>query len=207
MPFAAGSNSQAFSQMESVGLTGTTEDFYDRLNYPSRLALRIMGVLLIATFLLTTFLWSADKFFLLISCVAGLVILLSLPRVLRGAYLAYRGAPALRVNEQGFWAREWSYLGWVSWSDVASVEVEGQKICQLVVHLRDKEFAQLAGHDQVAVMLARLEGFLFFTDTGPNTLRLISSSQLTSRWENLTATLDPILVANGFPRLDKRLPA
>jgi hypothetical protein len=36
---------------------------------------------------------------------------------------------------------------------------------------------------------------------------LISSSQLTSRWENLTATLDPILVANGFPRLDKRLPA
>jgi len=190
--------------MESFGLTGTTKDFYDRRNYPSRLALWLMSVLFWATFLLTTFLWASDdKFFLLFSCVGGLVILLSLPRVFRGAYLAYRGAPALRINEQGFWAREWAYLGWISWRDVASVEVEGQKIRQLVVHLRDREFAQLTGHDQVAVMLARLAGFLFFTDAGPNTLRLISSSQLMSRWEQLTATLDPILVANGLSRLNK----
>ena len=193
--------------MESIRLTATTKDFYDRLNDPSRLALRVFAVLLMATFLLTTFLWCDDKFFLLISCVAGLAILLSLPRVFRGAYLAYRGAPALRINEHGFWAREWSYLGWISWRDVVSVEIEGQRICQLVVHLREGEFAELTGHDQVAVMLARLAGFLCFTDAGPNTLRLVSSSQLISRWEHLTATLDPILVANGFPRLDKRLPA
>jgi hypothetical protein len=193
--------------MEPIGLRETTKDFYDRLNVPSRLALRVIGVLLIATFLLTTFLWCDDRLFLLISGSAGLAILLSLPRVLRGAYLAYRGAPALRFNEQGFWAREWSYLGWISWRDVASVQVEGQRICQLVVHLRDKEFAELAGHDQAAVMLARLAGFLCLSDAGPNTLRLISSSQLLSRWELLTETLDPILIANGFPRLDKRLPA
>jgi hypothetical protein len=137
----------------------------------------------------------------------GLTILLALPRIVRGAYLAYRGAPALRINEAGFWARDWSYLGWISWRDVASVEIVSGKIHQLVVHLRDKEFAQLAGHDQVSVMLARLAGFLFFSDAGSNTLRLISSLQLASRWEDLTATLDPILAANGVPRLEKRTPA
>jgi len=97
---------------------------------------------------------------------------------------AYRGAPALRINEAGFWAREWSCLGWISWRDVASVEIDSGQIHQLVVHLRDKEFAQLSGHDQVSVMLARLAGYLSFSDAGPNTLRLISSLE-----EVLCATL------------------
>jgi hypothetical protein len=157
--------------------------------------------------MLSAFWWSNNKFFLLLCCVAGLTILLAVPRIVRGAYLAYRGEPALRINEQGFWAREWSYLGWISWRDVASVEIVSGKIHQLVVHLRDKEFAQLAGHDQVSVMLARLAGLLFFTDGGPNTLRLISSLQLASRWDDLTATLDPILAANGVSRLENRTPA
>src|SRR5450631_3189528 len=109
--------------MEPVGLTATTKDFYDRLNDPARLVLRLGGLLLWITFMLTAFLWSSDKFFLLLCCVAGLTILLALPRMVRGAYLACRGAPALRINELGFWAREWSYLGWISWRDVASVEI------------------------------------------------------------------------------------
>jgi hypothetical protein len=192
--------------MEPVGLTATTRDFYDRLNDPARLVLRLGGVLFWITFLLTAFLWSDDRFFLLLCFVAGPTILLALPRTVRGAYLAYRGAPALRINELGFWAREWSYLGWISWRDVASVEIVSGKMHQLVVHLRDQEFARLAGHDQASVMLARLCGFLFFSDAGPNTLRLISSLQLASRWEDLTATLAPILAANGVPRLENELP-
>jgi hypothetical protein len=193
--------------MEPVGLTATTRDFHNRRDDPARLVLGVGGLLLWITFMLTAFLWSDDKFFLLLCCVVGLAILLALPRMVRGAYLAYRGAPALRINELGFWAREWSYLGWISWRDVASVEIVSGKIHQLVVHLRDKEFAQLAGHDQVSLMLARLAGFLFFTDAGPNTLRLISSLDLACPWEDLTATLDPILAANGVPRLEKRISA
>ena len=60
----------------------------------------------------------------------------------------------------------------ISWRDVASVEIETYKIHCLVVHLRDNEFARLAGRDQVSIMLARLAGYLFFTDAGPNTLRI-----------------------------------
>jgi hypothetical protein len=72
-----------------------------------------------------------------------------------------------------------------------------------VVHLRYTAFARLAGHDQVSMMLARLAGFLFFTDAGPDTLRLISSPELKSSWEDFMTALDPILVANDVPRLNR----
>lgn len=52
-------------------------------------------------------------------------------------------------------------------------------------------------------MLARLAGFLVFTDVGRNTLPLTSSSELTSSWEEFVATLDPILATNGVPKLEK----
>jgi hypothetical protein len=181
--------------------TATTDDFYDRLNdNPGRMVLSLGTGLLLITFCLTAFWWDDDAWFLLLCFILGPTALLALPRNLRDIYLAYRGRPALRINQLGFWVRKWSYLGWVSWSDVASIEIEGEKIHTLTVVLRDKEFAQLAGHDQAAIMLARLCGFLFFIDPGPNRLRLISSLQLASRWERLTTTLDPILVANGVPR-------
>jgi hypothetical protein len=91
----------------------------------------------------------------------------------------------------------------ISWRDVASVEIETYKIHCLVVHLRDNEFARLAGRDQVSIMLARLAGYLFFTDAGPNTLRLISSFELKGSWEEFLSTLDAILAANGVSRLDR----
>jgi hypothetical protein len=81
--------------------------------------------------------------------------------------------------------------------------VPSGKFRELEIHLRDKEFAQLAGHDQVSVMLARLAGFLFFTDAGSNTLHLTNSLELASSWEDFMETLDPILAANGVPRLEK----
>src|SRR2546422_10108970 len=103
----------------------------------------------------------------------------------------------------GVWSRQWSSLGWIIWRDIATVEVVKGQSRQLVIHLRENEFAHLAGYDQASVMLARLVGLLFFTDAGPNTLRLTSSSELTSSWEDLTATLDPILAANGVSMLEK----
>jgi hypothetical protein len=187
-----------------IGPTATTNDFYDLLNdNPGRMLMRLgFGVLLIA-FCVSAFWWDDDSWFLLLCLILGPAALLALPRNLRDTCLAYRGKPALRINEQGFWARKWSYLGWVSWSDVASVEIEGKKLHTLTVVLRDKEFAQLTGYDQLAIMLARLLGFLLFIDRGPNRLRLIGSSELASRWERLTATLDPILAANGKSIMQK----
>jgi len=191
---------------DPVEPSATTSDFYDLLNdNPGRMVLRLGALLFWITFCLTAFWWDDDAWFLLLCFSLSLAILLAAPRKLRDTYLAYRGRPALRINELGFWAREWSYLGWISWSDVTSVEIEGEKIHTLTVVLRDKEFAQLAGHDQVAIMLARFCGFLFFIDSGPNRLRLVSSSQLASRWERLTTSLDPILATNGIPRSAKRM--
>ena len=179
---------------DPVEPSATTSDFYDLLNdNPGRMVLRLGAALFWTTFCLTAFWWDDDAWFLLLCFSLSLTFLLAVPRKLRDTYLAYRGRPALRINELGFWAREWSYLGWISWSDVISVEIEGDKIHTLTVVLRDKEFAQLAGHDQVA----RFCGFLFFIDSGPNRLRLVSSSQLASRWERLTTSLDPILATNG----------
>jgi len=157
-------------------------------------------MLLGITFFLTVFLWDDGPLFLVLCFSVGLAALLAVPRTLRDTYLAYRGMPALRINELGFWAREWSYLGWISWRDVASVEIEGEKTRQLVIILRDNEFTRLAGYDQASIMLTRFCGFLIFIDVGPNRLRLVSSSRLASRWERLTTTLDPILAANGVPR-------
>jgi hypothetical protein len=186
----------------------TTRDFYDRLNdNPWQMLLSLGAMFLFIAFFFTVFLWDDSPFFLLICFVAGFAILFAVPRKLRDTYLAYRGTPALRINEAGFWAREWSYLGWISWRDVVSVEIEGNKNQSLVAILRDKEFARLAGHDQASIMLARFGGLLFFTDVGPNRLRLISSLQLASRWERLTTTLDPILAANGVPQSRRRIRA
>jgi len=190
-----------------IGPTATTSDFYDRLNdNPGRMLLRLGFWLFLIAFCVSAFWWDDDAWFLLVCFILGPAALLALPRILRDTCLAYRGRPALRINEQGFWTRKWSYLGWVSWSDVVSVEIEGEKSHTLAVVLRDKEFAQLTGYDQVAIMLVRLLGFLFFIDVGPNRLILVSSSQLASRWERLTTSLDRILATKGIPRSVKRTP-
>jgi hypothetical protein len=187
---------------EPIEFRVTTRNYYDRRNNPAHSLAELGVVLLMTAFMLSSFWWSDDKFFLLLSALVVPVILLGLPRVVRGTYLACMGEPALRISEQGFWARNWSYLGMISWHDVASVGIETGKTQQLVVHLRKNSFARLYGNDQVSIVLARLAGFLFFTDAGPNTLRLISSSSLRGSWDDFMAALDPILLANGVPRLN-----
>jgi len=181
----------------------STRSYYDRGNNPSHSLAALGSLLLVTAFMLSSFWWSQDEFFLLLSALLVPVFLLGLPRVVRGTYLACMGEPALRINETGFWARSWSSLGMISWRDVASVEIETGKIHQLVVHLHNNAFARLAGHDQVSIMLARLAGFIFFIDAGPNALRLISSSELKGSWEEFVSTLDPILAAHGIRRLNK----
>lgn len=189
-------------RMEPATFTGT-RNYFDSGNNLARSLLALGMALLMAAFMLSSFWWSDDSFFLLLSTLFAPVIFLGLPRVVRGTYLACMGEPALRISEQGFWARNWSYLGMIGWREVASVGIEKTgKTQQFVVHLQKNAFARLYGHDQVSIMLARLVGFLFFVDAGSNTLRLISSASLRGSWEDFMATLDPILVANGIPRLN-----
>ena len=134
-----------------------TRNYHDRNDSPLRSLTELGVVLLFAVFMGSSFWWSNDKFFLLLSALGVPIIFLALPRAVRGIYLTCMGEPALRISDAGFWARDWSYLGMISWRNVASVEIE---ICDgfqyLVVHLRDKEFARLAGRDQVSIMLARV---------------------------------------------------
>jgi hypothetical protein len=195
--------------MEVIGLSASTRDFYDRYNDGPKVALLGVtgGLLFIAVIAILS--WrSKDSFFLLLSFVLVPAFLLALPRRIRDVWLAYRGAPALRINELGFWSRRWSSLGWISWRDVASAEIviTSAGIHQLVAHLRTREFAQLAGNDQVQVILTRLGGFLFFIDAGPNAISLISSREITSSWDDFIAALDPILAANNVPKSEREVP-
>ena len=112
-----------------------------------------------------------------------LTILLNLPRVARNVFLAYRGAPVLRINELGLWARGWSSLGWISWRDVASVRIVGGRngtFHEIEIRLCDEEFARLASPDRASVMLARVIAFLLSINEAPNTLRPTNLSRLTS---------------------------
>jgi hypothetical protein len=148
--------------------TAPTSDFYDHLNdNPGRMLLQSGFGLFLTAFCVSAFWWDDDAWFLLLCSILGPAALLTLPRNLRDICLAYRGKPPLRINVWGFWTRKWSYLGWVSWSDVASVEIEGERLRTLTVVLRDEEFAQLTGYDQVAILLVRFVGFLFFCGPWP----------------------------------------
>jgi hypothetical protein len=195
--------------MEAIGLSASARDFYDRYNSGPKLAfLGLTGGLLFVAVIAISSWRSKDSFFLLLSFVLVPAFLLALPRRIRDLWLAYRGAPALRINELGFWSRHWSSLGWISWRHVESAEIviTSAGTQQLVAHLRAREFALLAGHDQVQVMLTRLGGFLFFIDAGPNAISLLSSREITSSWEDFIATLDPILAANGVPKSERDVP-
>ena len=190
--------------MEPTGPTVATKDFHDQFNGSATSFVRLLGPLFCVGFFTSVWWWSNNKFFLLLSCVVVPTMLLAFPRWIRSAFLACRGAPALRINENGIWSRQWSSLGWIGWRDITSAEcLRAQTGRELIIHLRSEKFARLAGHDQVSVMLARLTGFLFFIDAGPNTIRLMNSRTIACSWEDLMATLAPILAANGVPLLEK----
>jgi hypothetical protein len=193
--------------MGTVGChTAGTADFYDRRTQTGRLLLRLGVTALIVAFAVAYSWRHPDPFFLLFTCLLVPGIFLALPRIAHGTFLAYRGAPALRINDEGLWARSWSSLGWISWRDVASIEFtrgKSSEPCELAIHLTDEAFARLPGRDQVSIMLGRLLGFLFFYDAGRNRLGLTTSSELKTSWDDFMMTLDPILQANSVRRLEK----
>ncbi len=185
-----------------------TRDFYDRRTQTGRL---LSGVLLTALMLAFSVAYSwrnPDPFFRLLTCLLVPLILLSLPGFAQGTFLAYRGAPALRMNGEGLWARDWSSLGWIHWRDVALIEItithgRAGEFYELAIHLTDEAFARLSGRTQVSIMLGRLFGFLFLYDAGRNRLGLTTSAELKTSWDDFMSTLDPILQANGVRKLEK----
>jgi hypothetical protein len=186
---------------------GTTE-FYDRRTQTGRLLLGVGITALIITFAVAYSWRNPDPFFRLFTCLLVPGILLSLPGFAQGTFLAYRGAPTLRMNNEGLWARDWSSLGWIRWRDVALTEItitygKAGEFYELAIHLTDEAFARLSGRNQVSIMLGRLFGFLFFYDAGRNRLGLTTSSELKTSWDDFMSTLDPILQANGVRKLEK----
>jgi hypothetical protein len=191
-----------------MSCTAGTTDFYDRRTQTGRL---LSGVLLTALMLAFSVAYSwrnPDPFFRLFTCLLVPIILFSLPGFAQSTFLAYRGAPALRVNGEGLWARDWSSLGWIRWRDVALIEItithgRAGEFYELAIHLTDEAFARLSGRTQVSIMLARLFGFLFLYDVGKNRLGLTTSAELKTPWDDFMSTLDPILQANGVRKLEK----
>ena len=182
---------------------GETKDFYDKIDGSVTSFMSLLGFLLFGAFFISVWWWCDNKFILLLSCGVVPIAVLSFPRMARMVFLAYRGAPALRVGEHGVWSRQWSSLGWIAWRDIKSAEcIRGGGGYEIVLHVSGEELARLSGYDQVSVMLVRLTGFLFFIDRGPNTLSLMDSSSIRScSWDDFMETLVPILAAKGVPLL------
>ncbi|MGO9357997.1 MAG: hypothetical protein ACLP1D_10015 [Xanthobacteraceae bacterium] len=190
--------------MKPIEIPDTRWDFYDPSSTPLGEFKLLGGALCLFAFLFTSFWWS-DIYpkIQLIGCFLCPLILLSLPRVTRGAFLAYQGAPIICFNEQGFWARRWYDLGWVNWRDVKSVTITSDYTGlrhSIEVHLADKEFASLAPIDRVCVMLAKgLARLLQCNDDRQNTLQITSESELKCSGGDFTTTIDHVLSSAHVP--------
>jgi hypothetical protein len=149
--------------------------------------------------------------------IAGALILLAaafrLPYAARNLLLAYRGAPALSIDDLGLWSRPLSELGWIKWSDIADVVTQvserargsGDLQRDLGIHLHNEAHARLPWNYRVSQIAAMLMCFVMGYREDPRTLWLISSRQLTGSWDELMAALDPMLAANGIPKREEKI--
>jgi hypothetical protein len=140
---------------------------------------------------------------LLICCFLCPAILLTLPRLARSAFFAYQGAPIISFNEQGLFARRWSYLGWINWRDVMSVEITSD--CtglrhRVEVKLTDGEIGNLAFSDRVSRMFINgLERLLLSGAENQNTLIVTSNCELTCTGADFLTTINRVLLDAHVP--------
>lgn len=172
---------------------------------PNRYLQPLGGALCLFSLLFASF-WGS-YFYLklkLISCFLYPAILLSLPRLTRSVFLAYQGAPIISFNEQGFFARRWSYFGWINWRDVTSVKIISDNTglrYSIEVHLTDEEFAHLTFSDRVCVILV-VQGPLWFlqcSDDSQNGLQITSRCELTCSGADFITTINRVLSSAHVP--------
>ena len=184
--------------MKPIEIPATRWDYFDPRTTPLS-EFKLLGAALgLSSLFFSSFWWSHFYSKLqLISCFLSPAILLSLPRLARNAFLAYQGAPIIYFNEQGFWARRWSYFGWISWRNVTSVKITSDTTGlrhSIEIQLTDEEYAHLGFSDRACVMLVRgLERFLQGSDARRNTLIVTARSELTCSGADFKTTIDRVL--------------
>jgi hypothetical protein len=143
--------------MKPIKTPGQCWDVYDLSRTPLGEIKWFIVALCLFSFLLSSFWWrSYQPELQLISFFLCPLILLSLPRLVRNVVYAYKVAPIFRFNEQGLWARDWSYLGWITWRNILSVEITSDRAftkCSVAVQLADAELNRLSFVDRVCRML------------------------------------------------------
>jgi hypothetical protein len=184
--------------MKPTEIPDTRWDFYDPSSTPLG-EFKLIGSMLCLFSLLFTSFWWAHPYskIQVISCFLCPLFLLALPRLARDAFLVYQGAPIICFNEQGFWARRWSYFGWINWRDVTSIKITSDYTGlrhSIEVHLTEEEFAHLTFSDRVGVMLIKgLLRFLQVSDDGQKTLQITSKSELTCSGADFITTINRVL--------------
>jgi hypothetical protein len=179
-------------------------DFYD----PNKTALGelkwLAGAVCLFFLLCTSFWWAPLHLQVqVISCFLCPVILLSLPRLTRSAFFAYQGAPLFCFNEQGLWARDWSYFGWIDWRDVTLVKITSDHSGlrhSVEVQLTDEELAHLTFSDRVCrVLVDGLGRFLQGRQDGQNTLQIACRSELRCLDTDFKTTINHVLSNANVP--------
>lgn len=157
------------------------------------------GAVCFLSFLLSLPFWWGhfDLKALLISSFLSPAILLALPRLLRSASFAYQGAPIISFNEQGFFARRWSYFGWINWRDVMAVKITsdhtGLRHC-IEVQLTDQELSHLAFSDRLSrTLINGLERLFRTSAENQNWLIITGTCELTCSNGDFVTTIRQIL--------------
>jgi hypothetical protein len=197
--------------MKTAASAAIPRDFYDVLVDRPRLlrGCAVLGVLLV---LLGLAIWNSGflikhhgAMIVVLSWILLPAILFCLPRGIRVLIKGPQTLPALRFGNQGIWSRQWSYLGWIKWSDIAAVVVvRGSfgktEFLELRLDLHEEKYAQLTWNDQVSRLAGRLLGRLLGVRTGPRTLPLTRTVTLRGPWDELMAALDPVVAAHGVQK-------
>jgi hypothetical protein len=185
--------------MEPIEIPDTRWDFYDPSCTPLGAFKLLGGALCLFSLLFTSFWWAHPYSKIqVISCFLCPLLLLSLPRLTRSAFLAYQGAPIICFNEQGFWARHYSHFGWINWRDVTSVTITADYTGVrhgIEVHLSDKELFYPTFSERVGVMLIKeLLRFLQISDgIREKTLQITNASELTCSGADFITTINRVL--------------
>jgi hypothetical protein len=202
--------------MELAQPRSNVENYYDRLDDRRQLLrsvlLALPIIVIVVWFILNPSHWTHH---MPLSLAAALLLLASvfrLPYAVRNFLLAYRGAPALSVNDQGLWSRTLSEIGWIKWGDIADVVTQiserkrgsGDFQLALGIHLRDEAYARLPWNYRVSQIAAMVVCFVMGYSEDSRTLWLIRSNQLTGSWQELVSVLDPMLTANGIPKREEK---
>jgi hypothetical protein len=203
--------------MELAQPSSTSKDFYERSDDRRRLLLSVLialpMILLLGWPSLNSGFWTRHILVSLGSSLFLLVVVFRLPFVVRNLLLAYRGKPALSIDDQGLWLRGLSELGWIKWSDIADVVVQaserergsGDLLFDLGIHLHDKAYARLPWSYRLSNTAMMLMCFVVAGKSNDSrTLWLTNSRELTSSWEKFMAALDPMLAANGISKREER---